>query len=212
MFKVTKLVVDVNTTGNSSSMDVKVPGNATGNATVNVNGTNFTAEIVNGTAKINLTNATPGTYNATITYTDENGTNITTNITITVPKWDSEIDLNVTNIYVGQTEVIQVSVTPGATGHVYITVDNLTYYKELTNSKATLNIKGLDIGNYTVSVYYSGDDKYKNSTTSGWFNVSSTGINVNTTNSSDLNITVPANTTGNVTVIINGQNYWQCCS
>ena len=124
-----------------------------------------------------------------------------------MPKWDSEIDLNVTNIYVGQTEVIQVSVTPGATGHVFITVDNLTYYKELIDSKTTLNIKGLDIGNYTVSVYYSGDDKYKNSTASGWFNVSSTGINVNTTNSSDLNITVPANTTGNVTVIINGQNY-----
>ena len=106
-----------------------------------------------------------------------------------------------------ETEVIQVSVTPGATGHVYITVDNLTYYKELINSKATLNIKGLDIGNYTVSVYYSGDDYYKNSSALGWFNVSSTGINVNTTNTTDLNITFPANTTGNVTVIINGQNY-----
>mgnify|MGYP003314399374 CR=1 FL=1 len=58
-------------------------------------------------------------------------------------------------------------------------------------------------------VTYLGDKNYRNSTNIGEFKVTA-GIDIkpsSSTNSSNLNITVPEGITGNITVIINGTNY-----
>ena len=50
---------------------VIVPGNATGNVTIEVEGKNFTGPVINGTAVINLTNVTPGEHNITVIYSGD---------------------------------------------------------------------------------------------------------------------------------------------
>ena len=77
----------------------KVPENATGNVTATINGVDYTGKIDNGTAVIDLDGVAPGTYDVLVSYMD-NGTKVTKNIKITVPKLNSNIDLNVSNIFI----------------------------------------------------------------------------------------------------------------
>ena len=102
--------------------------------------------------------------------------------------------MNVTDIYFGSDETIIVNVTKGATGFVIVDVNGTVYYKELSDSKTSIVLKGLSVGNYTVVATYLGDKYYNNATIAKIFEVKTSGIVVNNTeNSTDLNITVPDN-------------------
>jgi hypothetical protein len=127
-FKVTEgIKLDINGTGNSSTLVITVPGNETGgNVTVYIDGKNITANVTNGTAIINLTNVTPGKQDIQVIYVDRNGTSSETNGTVNVPKWSSAVDFNVTDIREGAVETIPIEVA-----------------KENKNSLWT-NIKGAD--------------------------------------------------------------------
>ena len=207
-FNVLKVNVNQSAMGNGSVLNITVPDNIKGNVTVNVNGTNFTGEIINGSAMVNLTNVTPGIHNITISYIDENGTVVETNITIIIPKWKSSVNFTVSNININNKENIVIEVTKGATGSVLIDVNGTIYYKELIDSKTTLVLDNLKEGLYPVTVIYLGDEKYDNATSLKSFTVSKISIDASSSgNSSVLNITVPDNVKGNVTVSINGTNF-----
>ena len=96
-----------------------------------------------------------------------------------------------------------------------VNVGGVDYAVNMTNGNASLTVKGLAIGNNTVTVRYSENDKYVAATVSGWVNVtakasSAVEIVVGPVYSVDdtVVITVNAvNSTGNVTVTINGKVY-----
>ncbi|WP_458405407.1 beta strand repeat-containing protein [Methanobrevibacter sp.] len=207
-----KEAIKVDGDGNSSIIKIDVPGNATGgNVTVVINGTNYTADVVNGTAIINLTNVTPGTHNATIIYVDGNNNTSKVNTTISLPKWDAKVNATAIDIAEGFDEVITINVSPiNATGVVLVDIDGKGYYANITNGTAKLSISGLKKGQYTAYVRYAGDDYYNEANTTVEFTVGAPiTVDVNDNgNSSVIEVHVPGNATGgNVTVVINGTNY-----
>jgi hypothetical protein len=204
--------INVDGTGNSTNITVVVPGNETaGNVTVIIdNTTTYVTNVTNGSATVDLGNLTPGEHNVTVIYVDANGTASEVNATITVPKWDSEITIVPVNIREGDTETIEITVGPtGVTGRVLVDIAGKGYYVNLTDGKATLEVIGLKEGTYTAFATYMGDDNYKNATTNASFKVSAPiKIEVGGSgNDSVINITVPDNGTGNVTVIIDNKTY-----
>jgi hypothetical protein len=210
-FKVTEGVkLDINGTGNSSTLVIHVPGNETGgNVTVYIDGKNITANVTNGTAIINLTNITPGKQDIQVIYVDANGTSSETNGTITVPKWSSAVDFNVTDIMEGSTETIPIVVSGPSEGIVLIDIGGKGYYANFTNGVVSVDITGLKEGNYSATVRFAGDDIYDPSNLTKEFKVTP-GIVIDLSGSGNntvINVTVPGNATGNVTVLVDGKNY-----
>ena len=77
----------------------------------------------------------------------------------------SNINISVKNNVLGENVTIIVCLVDDATGNVTLTIDKNNYTANLINGVAKVNVVGLDVGSYDVTVTYSGDDKYKNSVT-----------------------------------------------
>ena len=202
-------IYNSNSTSGSFEINATGSGNFTANVTVIIDGKNYTGVIVDGVYHVDLSNATPGIYNATVIYRDSNNNLINTTMIFAVPKWNSNVDVNVFNIRMGEVETIVVNVTRGATGTVLIDVNGTAYYKILDNSRAELVLSNLNAGNYPVRVIYMGDDKYNNSSASGQFIVGD-GVMVSVFMDGKnpmLNVTVPEDAVGSVTVTINNKDY-----
>ena len=187
---------------------VVVPGNATGNVTIYVDGQNFTGEVINGTATINLENVTPGKQNITVVYEgDDTHNNATVNSTVVIPKLDSPIAINVTEIKEGGNGTVTVTVPGNATGNVTIYVDGQNFTGEVINGTAgtvVVVVGDNATGNVTVKV----GDKEFNATV-----VNGTAV-VDVGNLTPGNNTVEviysgddAHTNATVVTVINGPKY-----
>ena len=88
------------------------------------------------------------------------------------------------------------------------------YYVNIADGKGTLEITGLDSGSYTVIATYIGDDKYNGAQANGTFTVSKVPSSVNVTaenitvgDKAVIEVSVPEDATGNVTVTVDGKDY-----
>ncbi len=151
--------------GNSTPITIKVPGNASGNVTVLVNGTPYTAKVENGTATVNVVNATPGKQDITVNFTEDGKKPVVQNATVDIPKVNNyPISAEVVN-QTGGNATIVVTVPEDATGNVTVTVNNKTYPAEVKDGKAIVNVSDLPVGSHSVDVTYEGDDKYNSLST-----------------------------------------------
>ena len=130
---------------------------------------------------------------------------------IAIPKWNASVNATGKDIIEGSDEVISIKVTPvDATGIALVDVNGIGYYVNLTGGAATLTVKDLKEGTYTVNVIYYGDDRYNNATATAAFNVSEAiVIETNATaNETDLVVDIPKDAIGGkMTVIIDGDVY-----
>ena len=190
---------------------------ATGNVTIEVENQTYTGPVINGTAVINLTNATPGKHNITVVYSgDETHDPAIENATVDIPKYITPISVTAHDIYVGDTEVVVVTVPNDATGIITIEINGKEYSAPVENGKAVFNVDGLAFGNKTVAVKYSGDDRYRDNYTTGQFEVIKrpTFITAQSRNiyvGDDEIITakvLPDDVTGKVLVDIGGVGYY----
>ena len=196
---------------------VIIPGNATGNVTIEVENQTYTGPVINGTAIINLTNITPGVHNITVIYSgDDTHEPATENATASIPKLYSPISVTVHDIYVDDVEVVIVTVPKNATGTVTIEIDGIEHSAPVKDGKAVFNVTGLEFGNKTVAVKYSGDDTYRDNYTTGQFEVIKRPTNT-TAQSHDINVgqnetiiadVVPGDATGIVLVYMGGVGYY----
>ena len=195
---------------------VVVPDNATGNVTIKVGNNTYVANITNGTAVIDLVNETPGTHNITVIYSgDGNYTNATLNATVSISKMVPAINVNVTDIYVGDVALINVTLPSNAVGAVTIEINGIEYAPyEFTNGVAKFRVENLAFGVKTVAVVYSGDDNYTGISATANFTVSKRSSQVNVTVNATtvgkdvvINVTIPSDATGYVVVVVDGQNY-----
>ena len=201
---------------NNGTVIVVVPENAEGNVTVNVDGENYTAPVIDGVASVTLTNATPGKHDITVTYSgDENHTSATSYSAVTIPIYSTPMDVNVTSIKVGDSEEIIVTLPENATGEVTIEIDGIRQTKEVTDGIARFAVDNLTSGNKTVSVKYCGDDSFSSNSTTADFEVSKCDSTVNITmdnikvgENATVTVYVPEDATGQVLLDIGDEHYY----
>uniref|UniRef100_UPI00261147FE Ig-like domain repeat protein n=1 Tax=uncultured Methanobrevibacter sp. TaxID=253161 RepID=UPI00261147FE len=201
--------------GEDTVITVKAPEDATGNVTIEVDGVKYTAEVINGTATVRVNNLTEGTKTIAVEYTgDENYQGAHTTATVTVSKVKSHVSATVTDINVGENVTITVTVPYDATGQVLIDIDGVGYYVNVTNGTGTIQIPRMPNGIYPVNVTYIGDDKYLPSSNYTVFDVNKvpsyvipTAKNILVGQNEVIMFEVPKDATGNLTVIIDGEEF-----
>ena len=196
---------------------VVVPEKATGTVIIQVGEDEFGANVADGIAVINLDGVTPGEHNVTATYSgDENHTGTSANSTVTMPKYDTPVNVDVSNIEVGDTEKITVTLPENATGTVTIEIDGKVYNTtDIQDGAAKFDVDNLTAGNKTVTVTYSGDDNYLGNTTTASFEVSKrdssitvSADNIKVGENVTVTVIVPLNATGQVLVDVAGEQYY----
>ena len=110
---------------------VVVPGNATGNVTIYVDGQNFTGEVINGTATVTIGNLTAGNKTIVVEYSGD--ANHTANYTIsdfTVGEVKVVPDIKVIDQGNGTVVVV---VGDNATGNVTVKVGDKEFNATVVN-------------------------------------------------------------------------------
>ena len=222
-FNVTKLEskVDISVDnieiGENAVVTVSVTSGATGNVTVVINGKSQVVELKDSKATVTIENLTAEDYKIEATYNgDAKYLTSSAVYTFNVNKLPSSITVSADDIKVGEDAVIVASVIPGATGNVTFTISDKTETVEIKDGKATLTVKGLASGDYTVSAVYNGDAKYLSSSNSTSFKVSKISgydikVNVSEVNEGEnatVTVILPKDATGNVTLVMNNRPYF----
>ncbi|MDL2271107.1 Ig-like domain-containing protein, partial [Methanobrevibacter sp. OttesenSCG-928-I08] len=153
-----------------------------------------------------------GTYNVTVTYNGDNNYNSSSNsTTFTVNKASSSVNVTVDDIVYGDDAIVNVTVTPGATGNVSIVVDGGSPIVVNINELPKI-LKDLTAGYHNVTVTYNGDRNYNSNTSNTiTFNVKKANSKVNVTiddvnygENATINVNLPDDATGTVTIIVDG--------
>ena len=167
----TKVVVTADDihVGEDARINIVVgPKGVTGKVTVNVDGKNYTVALKDGKATLIVPGLNAGEKNVTVWYggrmyylPSKNST------TFNVMKLKPPVDVFAPEITVGEDGIITVKVPKDATGTITIEIEGKRYTAEIEEGKAVFIVPGLKVGVHLIKVYYSGDDKYLSTNTTG---------------------------------------------
>ena len=186
-----------------------------GNVIVTVAGKEYTVKVTDGKGIATGDKLAAGTYAFAAAWAGDDNYNIVTeNGDFKVNKIDSAIDVAVSDIKVGEDAVISVKLASDATGEVVITVNGEDYTAAIENGVASVTVSGLEAGDYTVAVKYSGDNNYNEAAGSAEFSVLKITPDMDvfvegTVFGEDLivNAVLPVDATGEVVITVNGIDY-----
>ena len=211
-----EISVDVSnrTVGQSERIVVHLPENATGYVVIDVDGTKYHVDIVEGQEiALEIDNLENKTYNVDVVYSgDGYYEDAASSDSFNVSKLKADVTVKADNITLGDVAVINITVTPGATGNVTVTIgDEFTRTVGITDGVISIDVSGLTVGDKTVVVSYSGDEKYLpdgNSTTFSVAKLNSTSnIQIIDNGNGTVTVILPQNATGNVTIYVDGKNF-----
>ena len=201
--------------GEDAVIGVSVPGIVSGVVNVTVNDESYDVAIVDGKGTLTISNLVSGDYNISASYLGDDKYLSSNNSTkFTISKLASSVAVDVDDIVVGEDAVIGVSVPGIVSGVVNVTVNGRSYNVAIVDGKGVLIISNLAAGDYDVNVNYAGDNKYVASSNSTKFTVSKLPSSV-LVNVKDIvvgedavvNVVLPDDANGNVTITVNGKNY-----
>ena len=187
-----------------------------GNVIVTVAGKEYIVEVTDGKGIFTGDKLAAGTYGFAAAWAGNDNYNaVVENSDFKVNKIDSTVAVNADDIKVGENVTVTVNVPTDATGDVIIIVDGVDYTVAIENGKAVKTIADLKANDYTVTVKYSGDNNYNANQNTTEFTVSKiSDYNMNITVpefkegvNSTINVVLPKDATGTVTVEIGGKNY-----
>ena len=187
-----------------------------GNVIVTVAGKEYIVEVTDGKGIFTGDKLAAGTYGFAAAWAGNDNYNaVVENGDFKVNKIDSTVAVNADDIKVGENVTVTVNVPTDATGDVIIIVDGVDYTVAIENGKAVKTIADLKANDYTVTVKYSGDNNYNANQNTIEFTVSKiSDYNMNITVpefkegvNSTINVVLPKDATGTVTVEIGGKNY-----
>lgn len=189
-----------------------------GEVIFSINGTNYTAGVVDGVAKINVYFDEVGDYVISANYKNNglyNGSFVQK--TVSVTKTDVNLTADIGDIVYGENPIVSINVTSVAgvnvTGDVVLTISNKKYIVNVVNALAVFEIpEVLDAGKYHAEVSYLGSEKYNAADGTADFTVAKKEITMNVTIDKDYrDITVYVNLSekldGNLTVLVNNTPY-----
>ena len=158
---------------------------------------------------------TAGNHTIRVVYSgDSNYTSGENTTEFTLTKRASNINASAINIKVGDIEIITVNAPKDISGVILLNINGNKYYVDINNGSGSINITKLTNGTYNVIASYEGNDLYNASNYTTQFNVTKIsdydivvdyGKVVN--NATKVNVTLPGDATGLVTIIINGTNF-----
>ena len=201
--------------GEDAVIGVSVPGIVSGVVNVTVNDESYDVAIVDGKGTLTISNLVAGDYNISASYLGDDKYLSSSNSTkFTISKLASSVAVDVDDIVVGEDAVIGVSVPGIVSGVVNVTVNGRSYNVAIVDGKGVLTISNLAAGDYDVNVNYAGDNKYVASSNSTKFTISKLAYSV-LVNVKDIvvgedavvNVVLPDDANGNVTITVNGKNY-----
>ena len=197
--------------GESVVIKANVTEGATGSVIFSIGNITKTVRLINSTAVLEISNLDAGKYNVTAKYVgDSIYTSSQTSKSFNVYKKESEVNVVVNSVVVGENIRIYAVVSPNATGNV--TFRMLGYYsprnKTINGNNASWLISPLKTGQYTIIAVYNGDNNYYSSNTTYYLSVNQieTKLNVeinNVSKTSDVFIKATLKTEDDVG--INGQ-------
>ena len=192
--------------------EINVTEMANGTVKVIVDGKEFNGTVKNGKALVNLTGLSGGVKEAEIRFvsTDNYTNDINDTAKFVVNKAEkAESAIVITN----DTTTVIATVTTNATGTVTFYVNGVEYNATIENGRALWE-NVLVIGNNTVVAIYNGDVNFTSSRNSTNFTVGKAKSLVNVTvaetvygNDVIIEVAVPLNQTGFVTINVNNKNY-----
>ena len=208
--------VDPINVGDTAVVTVTVPDNATGIVTIEIDGVKYNATVDKGKAVFNIENLTAGNKTIAVAYAgDDNYFANYTTAAISVSKSKvSDMEVEISDIDAGDNLTVKVKLPDDATGQVLIDIDGVGYYLNVTDGVGEAQIPYLPSGNYTVTLTYTGDDKYGPTTKTESFEVSKVesfvipvAEDIAVGEAEVISIRVPSDATGSVTVVIGGEMY-----
>ena len=196
--------------GEDAIITINAPEDATGLVIVEVDGTPYLVNLSESN-KLTVKGLAPGNYSVNARYLGDDRYAAKDNSTeFDVAKYETEMDITLDDVKVGENSTITVDLPADATGNVTVSVGGVDYTAPVKKGVAVVDIPAFDKeGKYPAVITYSGDDKYDPVTGDAIIDVEKTGdypISVNN-NDDELVVSLPEDATGNVTVSINGTDY-----
>ncbi len=189
-----------------------------GEVIFSINGTNYTAGVVDGVAKINVYFDEVGDYVISANYQNNglyNGSFVQK--TVSVTKTDVNLTADIGDIVYGENPIVSINVTSVAgvnvTGDVVLTISGKKYIVNVVNALAVFEIpEMLDAGEYHIDVSYLGSEKYNAADGTADFTVAKKEITMNVTVDKDyrditVNVNLSEKLDGNLTVLVNNTPY-----
>ena len=224
--------IDLPVNDTKGVVNITLPKDATGNVTVLVDGKVYNVtNLTEGSVLINITNIMPGNHTVEVIYSGDGNYTPISNVTDwTIGKLNNyTITADSINITEGQTEDIYIDIDIDDVEEVTIALYRYddargrwklvrSYAEEINDDReGCLELDGLTEGKYKAVVKYKGDDLYAGQSNETFFTVKakanssvvgniSIDLPVNDTKGV-VNVTLPENATGNVTVIVDGKVY-----
>ncbi|AMD17138.1 hypothetical protein TL18_03345 [Methanobrevibacter sp. YE315] len=208
-----RIVHDYYDIGASPEIEVHLASDTTGFVRFIIGNETYKVQIGNGWASIKLSSLKAGLYNLIVKYAGNykyRAETITTSFQ--VGKTTPEIQIETTNIKVGETERITANLPTDTTGFVRFIIGEDTYKVQLKKGVAYVDIADLKAGTYSVTVKYAGNYKYNAKTETASFTVSkiSPGISVAKTTvggKTVLTASIAADARGNINFNVKGNTY-----
>ena len=189
-----------------------------GEVIFSINGTNYTAGVVDGVAKISVYFDEVGDYVISANYKNNglyNGSCVQK--TVSVTKTDVNLTAYIGDIVYGENPIVNINLTSVAgvnvTGDVVLTISGKKYIVNVVNGLAVFEIpEMLDAGEYHIDVSYLGSEKYNAADGATDFTVAKKEITMNVTIDKDyrditVNVNLSEKLDGNLTVLVNNTPY-----
>lgn len=189
-----------------------------GEVIFSINGTNYTAGVVDGVAKISVYFDEVGDYVISANYKNNglyNGSFVQK--TVSVTKTDVNLTAYIGDIVYGENPIVNINLTSVAgvnvTGDVVLTISGKKYIVNVVNALAVFEIpEMLDAGEYHIDVSYLGSEKYNAADGATDFTVAKKEITMNVTIDKDyrditVNVNLSEKLDGNLTVLVNNTSY-----
>lgn len=189
-----------------------------GEVIFSINGTNYTAGVVDGVAKISVYFDEVGDYVISANYKN-NGLYKGSFVqkTVSVTKTDVNLTAYIGDIVYGENPIVNINLTSVAgvnvTGDVVLTISGKKYIVNVVNALAVFEIpEMLDAGEYHIDVSYLGSEKYNAADGAADFTVAKKEITMNVTIDKDyrditVNVNLSEKLDGNLTVLVNNTPY-----
>ena len=205
--------------GGDLTVDVVLPGDATGEVVITVNGVDYHVAIENGKATGTIGGLVAGDYTVTVKYAgDDKYTAVEIAKGVNVAKAQPVLGVVIADVDYGNGFVIEATLTGvnGAplSGNVIVTVNGKEYTVKVTDGKGIATGDKLAAGTYGFAAVWAGDDNYNIVTENGDFKVnkidSSVAVNVNNIKVGEdavISVKLASDATGEVVITVNGEDY-----